>query len=80
LCCCAQGSVPMEEHYRKQSTGDGHTLYWLDGRFRHDLVSPNTDQATVRERYVTVTPLRFDLTDAAKLAEISEWDWPGEFR
>jgi 5'-nucleotidase len=27
------------------------------------------------EGYITVTPLQFDLTDAARLREMSEWRW-----
>ncbi len=74
--CCPQGTVPMEEHYLKQVTADGHTVYSLDGRMPPVDARMNCDQAAVVDRYVTITPLRFNLTDEAGLAEVGTWDWP----
>ena len=76
--CCPQGTVTMEEHYAKQRA-DGHTLYWLDGRMRDQDVIPDTDDAALRDGYVTITPLRFNLTDQRTLERIAVWNWPDEF-
>jgi 5'-nucleotidase len=77
--CCPQGTVAMEEHYVQQPTPEGHTLYWLDGRFPDRQVAPDSDQAAIRERYVTVTPLRFNMTDPEALPRLAELDWPVRF-
>jgi len=33
----------------------------------------DSDVAALAERYVTVTPLRFDLTDRARIDEVRGW-------
>jgi 5'-nucleotidase len=77
--CCPQGTTPMEEHYLKQMTADGHTVYSLDGRLPDDQVAPESDQAVVRERYVSITPLRFNMTDGVALERVRKWSWPASF-
>jgi 5'-nucleotidase len=76
---CPQATVPMNDRYRKQSDPLGRTVYWLDGEFptKHDC--PDSDVEAVHDRFVSVTPLRFDMTDHEKLAAIAKWDWPGGF-
>jgi 5'-nucleotidase len=75
---CHQGTVPMLEHYHKATDEQGRAIYWLDGRLP-DQDHPDCDLAAMRERYVTVTPLRFDLTDAAQMPTLAKWDWPQVF-
>lgn len=77
--CCQQGTVPMNEHYARQKTPDGQTIYWLDGRLREQDVTPDTDQEAVQDRYVSITPLRFDMTDRATLERVRSWSWPEKF-
>lgn len=75
---CPQAFVPMQDHYYRQTDSHGRALYWLDGRMPERPTADN-DLAAIAERYVAVTPLRFDLTDAARLAEVASWDWPSSF-
>ncbi len=77
--CCAQGSVAMQEHYRRQPTAAGAALYWLDGRLPDLDASAECDLAAIRARYVSITPLRCNLTDERRLAEVSAWAWPAGF-
>ena len=32
-------------------------------------------RTTLADSYITVTPLKFDLTDHARLAEMAAWGW-----
>jgi len=34
-----------------------------------------SDVGVLAQRYVTVTPLHFNLTDPARLAEMLSWSW-----
>jgi broad specificity polyphosphatase/5'/3'-nucleotidase SurE len=36
-------------------------------------VGVDSDVASLADRYVTVTPLRFDLTDHSRMAEVRGW-------
>ncbi|MBN2447325.1 MAG: 5'/3'-nucleotidase SurE [Phycisphaerae bacterium] len=76
--CCAQATVPMREHYRHEKDTDGSAIYWLDGTFPNPADCPGSDHATMHDRYVTVTPLLFDLTDHPLLGELNKWDWPSD--
>ncbi len=77
--CCAQGKVNMQEHYLKSVGSDGRAIYRLDGRLPDHDHSPNNDLMAIRERYVAVTPLHFNLTDRSMLGEVESWKWPGSF-
>ena len=77
--CGPQAPVSWEEHYKKQPDDQGHMIYWLDGRLPEDGVDPNSDLAAVRDGYVSITPLRADLTDRARIAPIADWAWPKSF-
>jgi len=73
---CPQGVVLMDEVYTRQAGPDGQLVYTLDGRMPAEHGSDHCDQAGIAERYVTVTPLRFDLTDHAALQRLSTSRWP----
>ncbi len=77
--CCRQAPVNWEEHYEKRPDGSGHTIYWLDGRLPDDDGCPDSDLAALRAGYVTITPLRGDLTDQAQLEQVASWPWPQSF-
>jgi 5'-nucleotidase len=76
---CPQGIVPMNDRYHRQTDPRGRPIYWLDGAFPGGEASPGSDIAAVHERYVSITPLRFDVTDRALLPTVAEWDWPQHF-
>ena len=40
---------------------------------------PDSDLEAIRERYVAITPLRFDVTDRALLPKVAQWGWPEGF-
>lgn len=76
---CPQATVQMQDAYRKQKDETGRELYWLDGRMPTHHDCPNTDLEAMYERYVAVTPLRFDMTDYEHLAKLSSVRWPEAF-
>lgn len=77
---CHQSTSAMEDHYRKATNDRGLTIYTLDGRLPDDDTDSASDLAALRAGYVAVTPLRFDLTDRARLEALSAWNWPADFR
>jgi 5'-nucleotidase len=36
-----------------------------------------TDISAINEGYISITPLRYDLTDNTLLKKIESWDWEG---
>lgn len=77
--CCAQCTSLMRERYGKQTDSRGRSVYWLDGTLDKHAASPDSDLAAIRDGYVAITPLRFQMTDAARLAELTRWEWPRSF-
>jgi 5'-nucleotidase len=47
--------------------------YWLTGRMNVTDPDSDADVVAVRERYVSVTPVQYDLTDRAMLARLRGW-------
>lgn len=76
---CPQGTAPMRDHYLKQTDAQGRLIYSLDGRLPDAHDSPFSDLAALYERYVSITPLRFDMTDRPALPELETWNWPQAF-
>lgn len=72
---CPQCSVPMEDRYHKASDPRGRAVYWLDGRLPERSSSADTDLAAILDRHVSITPLRFDMTDRQRLAETAAVPW-----
>lgn len=78
--CCRQSIDTIEETYNKQVDAHDQRVYWLSERLPEmPDTAEDTDIAAVRDRYVAVTPLRFDLTDTTRLAEIARWTWRHDF-
>ena len=76
---CPQGVVPMNDKYHKQIDPRGRPIFWLDGAMPSQDSCPDTDLEAVMERYVAITPLKFDVTDRELLPEVAQWDWPERF-
>lgn len=53
----------------------GHRYWWLELRYPLDGAAPGSDVAAVHEGFVSVTPLRADLTDDAGLDGVAHLAW-----
>ncbi len=52
--------------------------YWLSGTFVDLDEGDDTDLSAVDEGYVSITPLRIDLTAHDHLKRLQDWDWAGD--
>jgi 5'-nucleotidase len=73
---CPQAPVSWEEHFLKEQAADGTWIYRLDGRLGDHDACPDSDLAAIREGYVSVTPLRPDLTAREHFAFCEKITWP----
>lgn len=76
---CPQSAAPMRDHYHKQIGADGRAIYTLDGRLPDHGEWPDSDLEAIEHRYVSVTPLRFDMTHHESLPLVERMDWPKAF-
>ena len=54
--------------------------FWLSGRFVDLDEGDDTDLSAVDEGYVSITPLRIDLTAYDHLKRVEAWDWKSDDR
>ena len=68
------GHVHYAENFRKEQSGYGDWYYWYNGVAEKLPQHPEADVQAIRDKYITVTPIQFDLTAQAYRKEIESWD------
>lgn len=70
-----QSIVPTLDRLEKRSDPNGREYYWLGGDWGELDDGGDTDLHVVREGYVCVTPLQFDLTSKEHLLQAKRQEW-----
>lgn len=76
---CPRTVVTTDAKYRKETDDRGRLIFCFEGGDPEKTSDPNTDTEAVLSGYVSVTPLKFDVTDRKLLEEVSNWAWPQTF-
>lgn len=74
---CRQCTRPYVDTYEERLSPRGQRYYWNSSVFTLGTTENDTDVAFLRDGYITVTPLEFDLTDHATLKKWSLERAPG---
>ncbi len=69
-----QSTQAMEDRYERQARPDGGDCYWLQGDFADPAGQVDTDLHAIRDGYVAITPLHFDMTHAEQLEQMRQWN------
>lgn len=78
-----QGLRRYIEKFAKRFDPRGKSYYWLEGEIIEDIEQPEdinlphhiqTDVQAIRDRYITVTPLQYNLTDVATVKHLYDQD------
>lgn len=59
--------------FEKRVDPRGKTYYWLSGVVIEEEAEPDTDIQGIRDNYITITPLKYDLTLAAAMPFLKTW-------
>lgn len=59
--------------FEKRIDPRGKTYYWLSGEAIEESAPQDSDVEGIRNNYITITPLKYDLTQQAQMAAISQW-------
>lgn len=70
-----QSIQPTLDRLEKRIDPTGREYYWLGGDFGELSDAHDTDLRAVREGYVSITPLQFNLTDTGRLERARAWTW-----
>jgi len=69
-----QGKSKWDDVYEERKDPYGRSYYWLKGNLIEADTDLKTDQAAIRNKYVSVTPIHFDLTDYVTYDKMKNWE------
>jgi 5'-nucleotidase len=70
-----QNVSPYIEKFDRRTDPRGRTYFWTSSVLNCPEPHPDSDVTAMDESYITVTPLQFDLTNAAMLQQMRDWSW-----
>ncbi len=71
---CRQADAKWEEKFDKREDPRGRTYYWMSGEFKNLDKGDDTDERALEEGYVSVVPVRYDLTAHHFLGDLRNWE------
>jgi 5'-nucleotidase len=69
-----QGKSKWDDIYEERKDPYGREYYWLTGSLLEVDTEMETDQFAIKNNYVSVTPIHFDLTDYETYEKMKGWD------
>lgn len=70
-----QASGDFDEYFDKRTDPRGIAYYWLAGTGWPEVNVDGTDMNALKDGYISITPLKYDLTDGDYLKEVETWEW-----
>ena len=70
-----QNVAPYQETFDRRVDPRGRLYFWSGPDFGCPDPHPDTDESALREGFITVTPLHFNLTHAVMLEKMKDWEW-----
>jgi len=71
---CRQANAHWVEKFDKRVNPLGREYYWLTGDFVIEDRGEDTDEFALKNGYISVVPVQFDLTAHHAIPEINDWD------
>lgn len=61
--------------YKRSSDGGNYPVYWLTGEFQnHETENTDTDEHVLSQGYVSVVPVKIDMTDHEYVERLRHWE------
>lgn len=70
---CRQAYAKYEEDFIERKDPHGKHYYWLTGQFVNFDKGKDTDVWALKNNYVSVVPIQFDLTDYKQKKKLESW-------
>ena len=71
---CRQAAGHWADAFEERQSPGGRTYYWMTGSFTDVDKGQDTDEWALRNGYVSVVPVQFDLTAHHAMAEVNQWN------
>lgn len=73
---CRQSDGYWEEEFEKRQDPMGKNYYWLTGQFVNaEPVSDDTDEAALSQGYVSIVPVKIDMTAYEFISDLNKWTY-----
>ncbi len=66
------GKSNWEDEFEVRADPNGRDYYWLTGKMNITDKTTDYDVMAVKEKYISITPLHYDLTDYDKYEELKK--------
>ena len=71
---CRQAAGHWADAFEERQAPGGRTYYWMTGSFTDVDKGQDTDEWALRNGFVSVVPVQFDLTAHHAMAEVNQWN------
>jgi 5'-nucleotidase len=72
---CRQAKAIWMEKFDKRKTPQGRDYYWLTGEFVNQDKGEDTDEWALKNGYVSIVPVQFDMTAHHAIQQLNTWKW-----
>ena len=72
---CRQAKAYWVEEFDKRKNPLGQENYWLTGKFVNKDQGEDTDEWALKNNYISIVPVEFDLTAHHAIQGLNEWDF-----
>ena len=72
---CRQAMAYWVEEFDKRKNPLGQEYYWLTGKFVNKDQGEDTDEWALKNNYISIVPVEFDLTAHHAIQDLNEWDF-----
>ena len=72
---CRQAMAYWIEEFDKRKNPLGQEYYWLTGKFVNKDQGEDTDEWALKNNYISIVPVEFDLTAHHAIQGLNEWDF-----
>jgi len=72
---CRQADAKWDEKFDKREDPSGRQYYWMCGQFVNHDKGDDTDEYAIENGYVSIVPVRYDLTAHHFLSELKNWNF-----
>jgi 5'-nucleotidase len=70
-----QSKAKWDDWFEARKDPTNKEYFWLTGRLVVGEMGEDTDQVAVENKYVSITPIHYDLTDYDVLEKMKKWKW-----
>jgi len=68
-----QSDAKFKDFFLKRSDPRGRDYYWMDGEFIEITKCDDSDYCAVKNGYISITPIHYDMTDYNKIEYFKSW-------